>query len=62
MQFEEELEIDPDLFIEEELNDEEEIDVESIDLTIPDGVNIDDPVRMYLKEIGKVPFSHRRRR
>ena len=56
LQFEEELEIDPDLFIEEELNDEEEIDVESIDLTIPDGVNIDDPVRMYLKEIGKVPL------
>ena len=56
LQFEEELEIDPDLFIEEERNDEEEIDVESIDLTIPDGVNIDDPVRMYLKEIGKVPL------
>ena len=34
--------------------DEEEI--ENIDLSIPDGVSIEDPVRMYLKEIGKVPL------
>lgn len=34
------------------LDDEEEI--ETIDLTIPEGINIEDPVRMYLKEIGKV--------
>jgi RNA polymerase primary sigma factor len=34
------------------LDDDEEI--EPIDLTIPEGINIDDPVRMYLKEIGKV--------
>lgn len=34
------------------LDDEEEL--ESIDLTIPEGINIEDPVRMYLKEIGKV--------
>ncbi len=27
-----------------------------LDLSLPDGVNIDDPVRMYLKEIGKVPL------
>ena len=33
----------------------EETDIENIDLTIPDSVNIEDPVRMYLKEIGKVP-------
>jgi RNA polymerase primary sigma factor len=35
---------------------EEEVDVEKIDLTVPDGISIDDPVRMYLKEIGKVPL------
>ncbi|MCR5418434.1 MAG: RNA polymerase sigma factor RpoD [Lachnospiraceae bacterium] len=38
------------------LNEEEEVDVENIDLSVPDGVNIEDPVRMYLKEIGKVPL------
>lgn len=37
-----------------EVPDEEEI--ENIDLSIPDGVSIEDPVRMYLKEIGKVPL------
>lgn len=49
-------EIDPDLFIEEELEEEEEINLETIDLSIPEGINIEDPVRMYLKEIGKVPL------
>ncbi len=34
---------------------EEEIEKE-VDLTLPEGINIDDPVRMYLKEIGKVPL------
>jgi RNA polymerase primary sigma factor len=29
---------------------------EDIDISVPDGVSIDDPVRMYLKEIGKVPL------
>lgn len=38
---------------EEEKDDDEEIE---LDLTLPDGINIDDPVRMYLKEIGKVPL------
>ncbi|AVM69387.1 RNA polymerase sigma factor RpoD [Lachnospiraceae bacterium oral taxon 500] len=38
---------------EEEEDDDEEIE---LDLTLPDGINIDDPVRMYLKEIGKVPL------
>ena len=38
------------------LGAEEEVDVENIDLTVPDGVSIEDPVRMYLKEIGKVPL------
>ena len=45
--------LDADMFLEEEA---EEVDVEHIDLSVPDGVNIDDPVRMYLKEIGKVPL------
>jgi len=36
--------------------EEEEVDVENIDLSVPDGVSIEDPVRMYLKEIGKVPL------
>ncbi len=31
-------------------------EVEKEDLSVPDGINIDDPVRMYLKEIGKVPL------
>jgi len=34
----------------------EEIPEEEIDLSVPEGVAIDDPVRMYLKEIGKVPL------
>ena len=34
---------------------EEEIEKE-VDVTLPEGINIDDPVRMYLKEIGKVPL------
>ena len=39
-----------------DVDDEEEIEVEKIDLSVPDGVSIEDPVRMYLKEIGKVPL------
>ena len=38
------------------LSDEDEVDVENIDLSVPDGISIEDPVRMYLKEIGKVPL------
>ena len=30
--------------------------VEDFDLSVPEGISIDDPVRMYLKEIGKVPL------
>ena len=37
-------------------DNEEEIDINNIDLSIPDGVSLEDPVRMYLKEIGKVPL------
>ena len=38
------------------LTDEDEVDMENLDLSIPEGVSIEDPVRMYLKEIGKVPL------
>ena len=41
--------------LEQEL-DEIQANEEEIDLTIPEGVGLDDPVRMYLKEIGKVPL------
>lgn len=37
-------------------SDESESEVQEIDLAIPENINIDDPVRMYLKEIGKVPL------
>lgn len=51
-----------DLFNEKNINivneklqqDEEEEDDSGLDLSVPKGVGIDDPVRMYLKEIGKV--------
>ena len=33
-----------------------EVVEEEIDLSVPEGISIDDPVRMYLKEIGKVPL------
>ena len=46
--------IEPD---DTDLEEEEELeDIENIDLSVPDSVGIDDPVRMYLKEIGKVPL------
>ena len=48
-------ELEPDLFLEDE-GDGEEIDMENIDLSVPEGVGTEDPVRMYLKEIGKVPL------
>jgi len=43
----------------EEVQEEETLEkdpAEEIDLSVPEGVAIDDPVRMYLKEIGKVPL------
>ena len=36
------------------IEDEEEVELDKIDLSVPEGVSIEDPVRMYLKEIGKV--------
>ena len=38
------------------LDDEDEVEVEKIDLSVPEGVSVEDPVRMYLKEISKVPL------
>ena len=49
--FNKEFDKDPDA----ETEDEDE-DVSKLDLSIPKGVSIDDPVRMYLKEIGKIPL------
>ncbi|MDD6157181.1 MAG: RNA polymerase sigma factor RpoD [Lachnospiraceae bacterium] len=50
--------MDDDDEIEIELADEdaEEVEEVDIDLSVPDGVSVEDPVRMYLKEIGKVPL------
>ena len=53
------LDVDTDDLIDEDdivLTEEDEVDVENIDLSVPEGVSIEDPVRMYLKEIGKVPL------
>jgi RNA polymerase primary sigma factor len=44
--------IEPDTIIDDDVVDEEE----PLDLSIPEGISVDDPVRMYLKEIGKVPL------
>lgn len=48
---------DDDIELEsEDLFDEEDIDLEQIDLSVPDGIGVEDPVRMYLKDIGKIPL------
>ncbi|MEI3390914.1 MAG: RNA polymerase sigma factor RpoD [Clostridia bacterium] len=47
------LDIEPDI---DDLEEMENIKVEDVDLTNMDGVSIDDPVRMYLREIGKIPL------
>ena len=52
-------EVDDDVIPDDDdmlLTDEDEVDMENIDLSVPDGISIEDPVRMYLKEIGKVPL------
>ena len=57
MRITDDVDVDDDIDDDEiELTEEDEIDVENIDLSVPDGVSIEDPVRMYLKEIGKVPL------
>jgi len=41
----------------DDLEDKDETDADvDIDLSVPEGVALDDPVRMYLKEIGRVPL------
>ena len=54
---------DDDLLIDSELDDDVDDDIDDEktkksddDLSVPKGVNVDDPVRMYLKEIGKIPL------
>lgn len=42
--------------LDKELEEIQSSGEEKIDLTLPEGISIDDPVRMYLKEIGKVPL------
>lgn len=49
----EELILDDDVDM-DKLDEEEEVELDKIDLSVPEGVSIEDPVRMYLKEIGKV--------
>ena len=47
---------DDDVDMDVIISEEDDVDVENIDLSVPEGVSIEDPVRMYLKEIGKVPL------
>ena len=47
---------DDDVDIDNMIAEEEEVEMENIDRSVPEGVSIEDPVRMYLKEIGKVPL------
>ena len=51
--FEDEIDVepDPDMMLDEDVED-----LASIDMSVPEGVSLEDPVRMYLKEIGKVPL------
>ena len=50
------LDLDIDMNVDGMISDEDDVDMENLDLSVPDGVSIEDPVRMYLKEIGKVPL------
>ena len=54
------LDMDPDFFLEQQEEEggdpDADIDVNDLSLSVPEGVRVTDPVRMYLKEIGKVPL------
>ena len=58
LQISDDKDTDDDMILELENNGEvpDDDEIENIDLSVPDGVSIEDPVRMYLKEIGKVPL------
>ena len=56
LRFQKEKEADDLLLEPDDADLEEEEDIDNIDLSVPDSVGVDDPVRMYLKEIGKVPL------
>ena len=47
------VDVEPDL---DDLKEVEEIKIEDLDVNNMEGINIDDPVRMYLREIGKIPL------
>jgi RNA polymerase primary sigma factor len=50
-------ELDPELFEDDSvLEEEDDAEMETEDLSVPEGIGTDDPVRMYLKEIGKIPL------
>ena len=53
---EEEEPVDEELLMADNEELDVDVDVENLDLSVPEGVGIEDPVRMYLKEIGKVPL------
>ena len=48
--------LDDDDDLDDDVDSEDEIDLSKIDLSVPEGIGIDDPVRMYLKEIGQIPL------
>ena len=48
--------LDDDDDLDDDIDSEDEIDLSKIDLSVPEGIGVDDPVRMYLKEIGQIPL------
>ena len=48
--------LDDDDDLDDDVDSEDEIDLSKIDLSVPEGIGVDDPVRMYLKEIGHIPL------
>ncbi len=53
---EEEEPVDEELLMADAEELDVDVDLENLDLSIPEGVGIEDPVKMYLREIGKVPL------